>query len=676
MPPSIESDWAPVMEFIATDIFQCSPFGDILNSLKSLSLSGEPRPNYALRGWDSDDEEIQSPPTTHLIATVDDLTDMLDFGSEDFDGMDDEGGDELEPAPVGRWTATSSYDIYMVDAPKDGDGNGTMEDGTSRKPPKRRRQRRRSKSRQSKNGDSGTGDNTTPDSAEEHQPQQDSAQEDGEASPHERAAEQEVEDDNYMPPSEDEASLGDDEFVVPSDPAEQERFQRRLIATANSLKKKQQQLRADQDLLADRWTEVLAAEEYELGRPSKNYPKHRPLPQSEEEAQDMADRPPRGRDREACRTFKQAMPRSRFTKAWEHEPDLRDVLEDKVRQTRSIYGSRGRPTARDSFHSGHNKSGRAEHNRPSSSELRRDIAQYRGATHPLCFTDEVMDHRIPEGFKPVNIESYDGTTDPAVWIEDYLLHIHMAHGDDLHAIKYLPLKLKGPARHWLNSLPADSIGSWEDLEAAFLDNFQGTYVRLPDADDLSHKIHQPEESARQFWTRFLTKKNQIVDCPDAEALEAFKHNIRDEWLARHLGQEKPKSMTALTTLMTRFCAGEDSWLACSNNLPKKQGNSDTKDKGGRSRRNKQKCRVSSDSNEDTAVNAGFRGYKSDQRKKPFKKNTQGPSSLGRILDRSCQIHGTPEKPANHTNRDCCVFKQAGKLRAEHKDKGLNSDDEE
>src|SRR4051812_3246165 len=156
-PLPIESDWAPIMEFSAADIFQHSPFGDILNSLKSLSLSGEPRPNYGLRGWDSDDEEIQSPPTTHLIATVDDLTDMLDFGSEDFDGMDDEGGDEQESTPVGRWTATSSYDIYMVDAPKDGDGNGTAEDGTSKKPPKRRRQRRRSKSRQSKNGDSGTG---------------------------------------------------------------------------------------------------------------------------------------------------------------------------------------------------------------------------------------------------------------------------------------------------------------------------------------------------------------------------------------------------------------------------------------------------------------------------------------------------------------------------------------
>ena len=56
------------------------------------------------------------------------------------------------------------------------------------------------------------------------------------------------------------------------------------MATASSLKKKQQQLRADQDLLADRWTEVLAAEEHELERPSKSYPKRKLLPRLEEEA--------------------------------------------------------------------------------------------------------------------------------------------------------------------------------------------------------------------------------------------------------------------------------------------------------------------------------------------------------------------------------------------------------
>ena len=129
----------------------------------------------------------------------------------------------------------------------------------------------------------------------------------------------------------------------------------------------------------------------------------------------------------------------------------------------------------------------------------------------------MLDHEFPEGFKPVNIEAYDGTTDLGVWIEDYILPIHMARGDDLHAIKYLPLKLKGPAHHWLKGLPESSIGSWEELEDAFQDNFQGTYVRPPDVDNLSHITQQPRESARKLWNRFLTKKNQIVDCPDAEA---------------------------------------------------------------------------------------------------------------------------------------------------------------
>ena len=88
-------------------------------------MSGDPWPNYVRLEWDADDEEIRSPPTTHLVATIDDITDMLDFDSEDIDGMDDDAGDEQEPPPIGRWTATSSYDIYMVDTPKEDNGDET-----------------------------------------------------------------------------------------------------------------------------------------------------------------------------------------------------------------------------------------------------------------------------------------------------------------------------------------------------------------------------------------------------------------------------------------------------------------------------------------------------------------------------------------------------------------------
>ena len=165
-------------------------------------MSGEPWPDYGQQDWDADDEEIRRPLTIHFVATVDDLTDMLDFDSENINGMDDDVGDEHEPAPIGHWKATSSYDIYMVDTPKEGNGDGIAEDDPSKKQPKHQRQWRLSKSHQSKSGDTGTGDNNTPDSAEDNNKplQQDLEQEDEGASSPERAADGEEEDHNYIPP--------------------------------------------------------------------------------------------------------------------------------------------------------------------------------------------------------------------------------------------------------------------------------------------------------------------------------------------------------------------------------------------------------------------------------------------------------------------------------------------
>ena len=89
------------MEFTAADISHHSPLGDVLNSLRSLSLSEDSWPNYVWLEWEADNKEICSPSTTHFIATVDDLTDTLDFDSEDVDSIYDDIGEEQEPPPTG-----------------------------------------------------------------------------------------------------------------------------------------------------------------------------------------------------------------------------------------------------------------------------------------------------------------------------------------------------------------------------------------------------------------------------------------------------------------------------------------------------------------------------------------------------------------------------------------------
>lgn len=86
--------------------------------------------------------------------------------------------------------------------------------------------------------------------------------------------------------------------------------------------------------------------------------------------------------------------------------------------------------------------------------------------------------------------------DPSVWIEDFLLAVHIAGGDDINTIKYLSLNLKGSARHWLNGLPPNSIGEWDEVEDELMANFQGTYVKPPNADNLSPAGHRQKLASK------------------------------------------------------------------------------------------------------------------------------------------------------------------------------------
>ena len=110
----------------------------------------------------------------------------------------------------------------MVDTPKKA-SDDDKEDPVANKPSetqsKRRRPKRRSKPRRSKDGNTDIGENSTLGDAEnnedpvgttskqEHDSRQDN--------PDEQAVENDSEDDSYRPPSEDDESLGNEDFIVP-----------------------------------------------------------------------------------------------------------------------------------------------------------------------------------------------------------------------------------------------------------------------------------------------------------------------------------------------------------------------------------------------------------------------------------------------------------------------------
>ena len=87
---------------------QTSLLNEALDLMRSLAITKESLPNYAQHTLGAESGEFYVAPTSHFIDTVKDLTDMLDYASEDINGMDDDAGEEKSQNPLftGCWMTT------------------------------------------------------------------------------------------------------------------------------------------------------------------------------------------------------------------------------------------------------------------------------------------------------------------------------------------------------------------------------------------------------------------------------------------------------------------------------------------------------------------------------------------------------------------------------------------
>ena len=83
----------------------------------------------------------------------------------------------------------------------------------------------------------------------------------------------------------------------------------------------------------------------------------------------------------------------------------------------------------------------------------------------------------PSSFSPKGIKTYDGDRDPETWLRIYTTAIKAAGGNQNTMANYLPVVLSPTVQDWLTGLPANSINSWGDLCAKFINNFQGTFTK-------------------------------------------------------------------------------------------------------------------------------------------------------------------------------------------------------
>jgi hypothetical protein len=112
-------------------------------------------------------------------------------------------------------------------------------------------------------------------------------------------------------------------------------------------------------------------------------------------------------------------------------------------------------------------------------------------------------------FWPHLLEKYNGTANPAEFLQIYSTTILAAGGDETIMANYFPVALIGTAWSWLMNLPEGTLTSWQEPCLQFTANFESAYARPCNKTDL-HAVRQClGESLRSFIQQFSQIHNII-----------------------------------------------------------------------------------------------------------------------------------------------------------------------
>jgi hypothetical protein len=156
-----------------------------------------------------------------------------------------------------------------------------------------------------------------------------------------------------------------------------------------------------------------------------------------------------------------------------------------------------------------------------------------------AFSQDLKSLRWPLNFKPLGIEKYDGSTNPAEWLEVFQLAIEAAGGDSYVMANYLSVCLSPSIRTWLLGLLVGSVHSWSHLCQLFTSNFRATCARLGVDWDLASLVHKKEESLWEFIQHFCNRRNTISEVDNKCIIMFFKMVLRDPTLIRKLAMKNP-----------------------------------------------------------------------------------------------------------------------------------------
>nr|ABA92325.2 retrotransposon protein, putative, unclassified [Oryza sativa Japonica Group] len=193
-------------------------------------------------------------------------------------------------------------------------------------------------------------------------------------------------------------------------------------------------------------------------------------------------------------------------------PDARTSIERRRNDRRATHATEGASSSRVSPQHGRG-------NQPSVPPV--------GGVGCRAFVASLRNVRWPPRFRPTIAEKYDGSVNPAEFLQVYTTGIEAAGGDDRVMANFFPMALKGQAR-----------GEEADLHAV---------------------QRRDDESLRSYIQRFCQVRNTIPCIPAHVVIYAFRGGVRHNRMLEKIASKEPQTTAELFQLADRVARKEEAW---------------------------------------------------------------------------------------------------------------------
>ncbi|GJR36059.1 reverse transcriptase domain-containing protein [Tanacetum coccineum] len=157
---------------------------------------------------------------------------------------------------------------------------------------------------------------------------------------------------------------------------------------------------------------------------------------------------------------------------------------------------------------------------------------------------------------PSHVKTYDGSGD----LKDHIKLFQSAAKTERWAMPtwchMFNSTLTGNARVWFDKLPKESIDSYEDLRAAFRENYRQQTKHIKDPVEIHHIKQRDGESTEDFMERYKEEVLDVEGAPECMKISGFMHGITHPELIKRLYERIPRSMDEMYRVTTSFLQGE------------------------------------------------------------------------------------------------------------------------